>query len=220
MLVIQGGNMLTPRTNNHQGFTLIEMAITLAILGFLLAAAMPSIGVWMDNTRIRNVADSIQSGMQAARSEAVRRNKSVSFWLVQLSDPNTLGNDCTLSNTSASWVISGSSPAGQCAEAPSITAAPQLVMGRPAGESGSRVSVTAMQSNGSAATTVTFNGYGQLVNNTDSIQQVDITGIDGGSEYRFLRLVVSREGMVRMCDPRVPTTTDDPRKCPTPITPS
>lgn len=196
-----------------RGFTMIEMAITLAIFGFLLATAMPSIGLWMDNTRIRGVAESIQSGLQTARAEAVRRNQNVSFWLVLLDDPNTLTDSCDLSNLSGSWVVSVNSPNGHCGAAPSTTDSPMLVTGRPIGDAGTRASVTALQADGStAATKVTFNGFGRIANTSDAISTIDITGLTSGTEYRNLRIQISGTGMVRMCD-RHATSSDDPRKC-------
>lgn len=195
-----------------RGFTLIEMAITMAIFGFLLAAAMPSIGVWLDNTRIRTVAESIQAGLQTARAEAVRRNQSMTFWLVQLDDPNALTDSCDLSSTSGSWVVSVNAPNGHCGAAPSTTDSPMLVTGRPVGDSGSHVTVSAVQSDGTAGLKVTFNGFGRVAN-TDAISTVSVTGQDTSrTDYRRLQINISGTGMVRMCDPGA-TSSDDPRKC-------
>ena len=79
------------------GFSLIEIVVTMAVLGLILFAAVPSIGAWMDNTRIRNMADSLQNGLQTARGEAVRRNQDMSFWLVGLEDPGVLANTAAAS---------------------------------------------------------------------------------------------------------------------------
>lgn len=193
----------------QRGFTVVELVVTIAVLALILMTAMPSVATWMGNTRIRNVADSIQNGLQLARGEAVRRNQNVSFWLVALNDPAQLTNDCTLSGASGSWVVSVNSPVGHCADPPSTTSSPMLVTGRTVGEGGGQVTVSAVQSDGSTpATNVTFDGFGR-VTNTDSIRQVDVTG---PSSSVNLRLAVSSAGLVRMCDPRV-TSTSDPRKC-------
>lgn len=199
----------------HQGFTIVEMAITMAIFGFLLAAALPSIGTWMDNTRIRNVAESIQSGLQAARSEAVRRNQSISFWLVSLDEPSVMSDSCDLSSLSGSWVVSVNAPNGHCGESPSTKTSPMIVTSRPVGDAGGRVSVSAFQSDSTtAATHVTFNGFGRVVDTAgDALAQVDITGLSAGTDYRPLSVRISSSGMVRMCDPSPNLSANDPRKC-------
>lgn len=196
----------------QRGLTLIEMAVTLAVMALLLFAAAPNIGAWIDNTRIRNAADSLQSGLQLARGEAVRRNQSVTFWLVSSDDPSKLDNSCALSNTSGSWVVSLLSPAGNCG-ATDPDAAPMIVTGRPVGDGGGSVAITAVQSDGStAATQITFNGFGRIANTADAINRINVTGTRDDVEYRHLRLEVSSAGLVRMCDPRV-TNDTDPRLC-------
>jgi type IV fimbrial biogenesis protein FimT len=204
--------MLTRRLK-PAGFTLIEVVVTMTVLALILAVVLPSAGTWLDNTRIRNAADSLQTGLQTARSEAIRRNESVSFWLVSLEKPNVLDNDCALSGTSGSWVVSVTSPAGGCANSPSNTTAPRLVTARPIGDSGGLVSINALQSDGSAGTTVTFNGFGRVTNSSDAIRQIDVGGPNSNIEYRKLRLEISSSGAVRMCDPQLPSSAEDPRKC-------
>lgn len=195
-----------------RGFTLIEMSVVMAVLAMLLFAAVPSISTALDNTRIRNATESLQNGLQLARGEAVRRNQNVSFWLVTTNTPSALDNSCTLSNASGSWVVSVNSPEGHCADAPSTTNSPMIVTGRPTGDSGGNVAVTALQSDGAtAASKVTFNGFGRITN-ADAISQVNITGTKSDATYRNLRVSISSAGLVRMCDPRV-SNTGDPRKC-------
>lgn len=202
------------KVNTRQrGFTMIEIVVAIAVLALLLLAAMPSIGTWMDNARIRNVADALQNGIQIARAEAVRRNENVSFWLVSLEDPNLLANDCQLSATSGSWIVSVDAPTSHCGDAPSIDSSPKIVTGHAAGNGGKNVLVAAVQSdNTTAATSITFNGFGRLVN-TGAIARISVTGPVNGTEYRNLRIAITPAGLVRMCDPRA-TDSTDPRKCP------
>lgn len=63
------------------GFSLIELMIAITVLGLGLALAMPSYRTWIQNTHIRNAAESIQHGLQKARAEAVTRNTNVAFTL-------------------------------------------------------------------------------------------------------------------------------------------
>ena len=200
-----------PRRRREHGFSLIEIVVTMAVLALILFAAVPSIGAWMDNTRIRNVADSLQNGLQMARGEAVRRNQSISLWLVAMDDPAVLSNDCALSSGSGSWVVSINSPIGHCADDPSTTSSPMLVTGRPAPDGG-RVVVAALQYDAStAAPSVTIDGFGRVVN-PDANRRIDVRGVTDGASHRNLRIDVSTGGQIRMCDPAV-TADGDPRKC-------
>lgn len=74
--------MLTTRLEKgEKGFSLIELMIAIALLALVLALGMPGYKSWMQNTRIRNAAESMLNGLQVARMEAVQRNHSVKFVL-------------------------------------------------------------------------------------------------------------------------------------------
>lgn len=196
----------------NRGFTLIEMAVVMAVMALLLFAAVPSFMSALANTRIRNTTESLQSGLQLARAEAVRRNQNVTFWLVETNQPNALDNSCNLSSTSGAWVVSINSPQGHCGDAPSTTSSPMIVNGRAEGDGGGNVNVSALQADGAtAATRVTFNGFGRIVN-SDSISRIDINGPQTTGDFRPLRVSISPAGLVRMCDAAI-TNTNDPRKC-------
>jgi type IV fimbrial biogenesis protein FimT len=65
-----------------RGFSLVELIVGMAILGVLLAIAMPAFSNWLRNARVRTAAESVQNGLQLARAEAVRRNTTMRFQLV------------------------------------------------------------------------------------------------------------------------------------------
>jgi type IV fimbrial biogenesis protein FimT len=193
------------------GFSMIEVAITLALFGLLLALGLPSFQGWLQNTQIRNAAESVSAGVQRARNEAVRRNQNVRFTLVSLSNPKSMDNTCAASASAGSWVISLDDPATKCAAAPSDTTAPRIVDKRAAGDGSLSATVAAVATDNSAASTVTFNGFGRTVD-AKPLARVDVTSAASGN-YRTLRVLVSSGGAVRMCDPAV-TDAADPRKCP------
>jgi type IV fimbrial biogenesis protein FimT len=66
---------------SSRGFSLIELMIAIALLGILLLVALPAFSTMLANLRVRSVADSVLSGIQAARSEALKRNATVRFRL-------------------------------------------------------------------------------------------------------------------------------------------
>lgn len=212
--------MLMKIARQQRGFTMVEVAVTMTVMALLLAAAVPSVAGWLRNTRVRNAADAVHLGLQRARTEALRRNVNVTFWLVSGADERIVDNNCALSSAAGSWVISLSNPAGSCATAPSPTAAPGIVETHAVGDGGSGVMVVAQTSAAAAATCVRFNGFGQVVDATTppadacrspgQIATVDVTHASGGA--RRLRVVVSGGGGVRMCDRDVAAT--DPRACP------
>jgi type IV fimbrial biogenesis protein FimT len=70
----------------ERGVTLIELLIGLTILSILILQGLPSFAAWIQNTQIRTAAESVQNGLQMARTEAVRRNTNVQFVMGDASD--------------------------------------------------------------------------------------------------------------------------------------
>jgi len=63
------------------GFTLVEILVVLVIVGIMAAIALPSMRMHLANADIRGVAEETRSGLELARTEAIRRNSTVSFAL-------------------------------------------------------------------------------------------------------------------------------------------
>ncbi len=174
-----------------KGFTLIELMIGIAVLGIVLALGMPSYNAWIQNTRVRNTAESILAGLQLARSEAVSRNQSVRF---------------VFDDEDGNWVV------GCVTINPSCPASIQKNM---RGE-GSSASITVMPSDDD---TIIFDNLGRMTSPVPAggasftSFEVDILPeILAADETRNLRITVDIGGSVRLCDPNVDT--HDPRACP------
>lgn len=196
-----------------RGVTMIEVMVTLTLAALLMALGAPSFSTWLQNSRIRNTAESIMAGLQYAKSEAAARNALVRFQLT-----TSVGADCAISASGTSWVVdmvdavaANDSVAGQCNAAPSDTVAPSILQTRSAsdGSGGSTVQAT--------ATDMVFNGLARLTPTPNTDITINITNpgaglcaVDGG-DLTCLRLVVSPAGQVRMCNPRFPV--GDPQAC-------
>lgn len=196
----------------HSGFTLIELMVTVALVGVLLLSVMPSISVWLRNTQIRNTADSIEAGLQKARIEAVRRNKNVQFSLVSLSTNTLMDNSCALSSGAGSWVVSLVDPSGACGAVVSDTVSPFIIDSHAVGDGGKAVAVAAQDANGNGASTVVFDALGRAVS-VNPIAKVVVSDAAGTSGAVTLQVNVGANGSVRVCNPDPSITAGDPRYC-------
>jgi len=199
-----------------RGFSLIELLITLAIVGVLLALGASSFSAWIMNMRIRTAAEAIQNGLQLARGEAVRRNSSISFSLT-----TSVDGACILSTTSSNWVVSFDNPSNACDSLPVddtflITdavnnPAPRILQRRAAAEGSNNVVVAAGQA------TVIFNGLGRVTNAAASPVVINVqppAAVGNCASLRCLRVTVTLGGQIRMCDPAYPVNGTDPQRCP------
>lgn len=188
----------------QRGMTLIEIMVGLAIMVISMLTVIPTFTQWLRNAQIRSQAENLQSGLQVARAEAVRRNA-----VVRLQLSSDLTNSCTLVTTGTQWIVnlsSSVSPAGACAAAISDTVSPFVLLRSGASTSQAAATVLASQS------VVAFNGLGRLTatttpsttgtaNVTFQITSPNGTCIASSGDTRCLNVVVSPGGQIRMCDP-------------------
>lgn len=214
----------------QRGFNLIEVMITLAVIGVLLTLGFPAFTEFLQNQQIRSAAEGALNALQVARAEAVRRNAPVRFQFV-----SDLTSGCTLVNfndptlgtpTQVNWVVSLADPTGLCdaaANTDPASPAPWIVQKKYGAAGFPNAQVTAVfepsppaAPTPSQATTVTFGGLGNVIANADgtpSIVRIDVGNpVAASSSSRPLRIVVSGGGSIKMCDPVLPTS--DPRSCP------
>lgn len=67
------------RPRAARGFTLIEMMTVVALLAIVMAIAVPSFSAFLNGQRVKGMAFDLTSDFLLARSEALKRNASVTI---------------------------------------------------------------------------------------------------------------------------------------------
>ncbi len=185
-----------------RGFSLIELLIGVSVVAITIALGLPSITSWLDNIQVRNAAEGTLSGLQFARSEALRRNALVRF---QLTD--SLLASCALSAAGGNWIVSLADVTGLCNVAASETVAPQAIAKRLNADGSPKADFAAN------TPAIVYNGLGRLTGAATTLQITISNDSNGGTcqhaggAVRCLRVVVNQTGQPRMCDPMVGDST-------------
>lgn len=175
----------------QQGFSLIELVVTVVVLMTVSVFAIPAFQASIGNSQIRTVTESIKNGLQQARVEAIKRNTRIRFTL-QANGAWQLG------------CVNQVMPAGMAS-----VACPAIISQKSASE-GSSANITIVADNPS----VVFTGFGArdpAVANGLSRVDVSNNQVDQ-DELRALRIILAAGGHARVCDPAV-TAVGDTRRC-------
>lgn len=161
--------------------------IVIAIIGILAAVSVPAFSRWVADSRTRTVAESLQSTLRLAQTEAVQRSRKVEFYLTNANpamsaSANTAGRN---------WVMQ--------TLAPGSTTAETYIQGGTFVTSGSTVAISA----GSAK--ATFNSLGRANPFTYTLTNT--------SGNRALNVVLNSGGGLRMCDPQKTRSASNPDGC-------
>ena len=204
--------MLSLRSG-QRGMSLVEVMVAITLAAILIALGAPSFFTGSQSRQIRTAAEAIQNGLVVAKTEALRRNRTVKF---QLRD-------------SSSWTV-GCDPVDTTVQ-DSQQVCPAMIQTREALE-GSANALTetseVVAATGSSASTsvfpaenaLTFTPLGRVTTGTlgtGNNAVFKITNPKGGAcvadggEMRCLNIIVTGVGQVRTCDPAV--AAGDSRAC-------
>jgi type IV fimbrial biogenesis protein FimT len=168
--------------------TLVEIMISLVVLGILLMVALPEFSAWLQNLQLRAATEASLNGLQIARAEAIRRNT-----LVQL-----------VVGPGTGWTVSDA-------------ASGAVIQSKVHGEGTANAAVAITPGASTTVTFTALGGVGANTDGSAAITQLDFTNPTGGScqptgPMRCLRVVVTGGGSLKMCDPVV--ALPDARACP------
>jgi type IV fimbrial biogenesis protein FimT len=167
----------------ERGMTLIEIMITLAIMGILMMIGMPSFNTWLANTQVRTGAEGLTNGLQLARAEAVRRNGNISFVL----------------GTNTGWTVS-------------VVSSGEVIQSRSEDDGSKNATVTVTPAGATTLTFNGYGRVTTNADASASITRIDVgSSTLPASETRALRITLGSGGNVRMCDPAL--ASGDPRAC-------
>ena len=93
---------ILPSSRFTRGFTIIELMVTVAVLGVLAAIAAPSFQPLIERWQVRQVSEELQSTLYFTRSEAIKRGGNI---IIQRS---TSASNCSVSDADlwkCGWVF-------------------------------------------------------------------------------------------------------------------
>ena len=178
-----------------RGFTLIELMVTVALLAILLAVAAPSFVSFRRNSELVAVANGFVGAVNAARSEAMKRNM---FAMV-----TPVGNDA---DWLKGWVVFVDANDNSEYDSGDIVILRQEAV----------PDFISISGNGSTAATKAYvrydgSGFSRPLNSDPANTTLSISRSDAASDYsQIRRIVVALTGRIRVCTPKSASDTNCP----------
>ena len=155
-----------------QGFTLIELMVTVAVLAIVLSIAVPSFQTLITNNKSQTMGDEFAQALNFARSEAVKNKKRVSICA------SSNGTSCT-GSWSEGFIVFQDNAASDTAAA--ISLGPILKVWPKLSAAGT---FSVMRNTTPAATSISFIRYTSLgtlapIGNATIVASLKLTGCTG-----------------------------------------
>lgn len=188
-----------------RGISIIELMVVVTMIGIMLMLAMPGIGNWISNSRVRTVAEELQNGLRLAQAEAVNRNRTVAY----VRTAATPARNAAPSATGRNWYVQVLSINAVEGATTDFQDNAYVQGGTFSAESGANVTGPALVCINSVgrvvSLTATETGLGAAcVAPTLSDDPTDF-GIALPASDRGMRIELFLGGRVRMCDPLAAT---------------
>lgn len=88
-----------PPVSKSQGFTLIELMVTIAVLAIIVSIAAPNISTQLANQRVKSTTATLENALKEARAESVIRRQNITVTInsnpnsIVLTDPSSDNDD-------------------------------------------------------------------------------------------------------------------------------
>lgn len=190
----------------QRGVTMMEVMASVAIIAIVMAIGIPNLSNWVQNTQVRSSAESVLTGLQLARAEAVRQNTKTRFQLTgttglpswTISTPRLDRTDCPAgADLYPCPVQSGAATeSGLNARLGASTAS--------LAETDYSVAIAAADGM-STSPSVIFDAFGRADSTVTNITRIDVTNASYADARRMV-ITITASGTAKLCDPTLPET--------------
>ncbi len=206
------------RIGSQRGFSLIELMITIAILGILMAFAIPSMTTLIRGARVKAASEFYVAGFRKARQEAIKHNSNSRLVLIENSISGQFDwrvdicfrsplNACD--DMSAGW----STPTAKASDDPETVNPYRSKLS--SSDSLLKASIMDNEQDPPGADAVYFISTGWVDTNVaPNLRQLTLKPATGTSDFRPTAVSLTLAGIVSSCLPELPATSRDSRRCP------
>ena len=170
---------------NQHAFTLIELMVTLAVFAILIGIALPSFQTQIVNNRSLVLADELVGALNYARTEALKRGKSITFC-----PTNSAGTDCG-TDWKSGWLVVVDTAASEITKPPVVANSEAILKRWEA-----RNSATMITMDTSSRQFIRFTGAGTLARTEGAAAAVITAKIDQCKSDSARVITIALSGML------------------------